>query len=46
VAKVSVGAIHDWRLAERVRFGVGGLYDFNFGGDPNGAMAFVRFKID
>jgi hypothetical protein len=55
VSKISVGAIHDWRLAEHVRSGVGGLYAFDFvpaglepsyGGDPNGAMAFVRLKID
>jgi hypothetical protein len=56
VGKVSVGAVHDWRLAEHVKFGVGGLYAVNFvpgalkplyGGDsPNGAMGFVRFKLD
>jgi hypothetical protein len=55
VGKVSVGAVHDWRLAENVKVGVGGLYAFNFvprglegayGGDPNGAMAFVRLKIE
>ena len=55
VAKVSLGAVHDWRLSENVKFGVGGLYAFNFvpdgleaayGGDPNGAMAFVRLKIE
>ena len=54
VAKISVGAIHDWPVAEHIRLGVGGLYAFNFvpgalepayGGDPNGAMAFVRLKI-
>jgi len=42
-------------VAEHVKFGIGGLYAFNFvpaglegsyAGDPNGAMAFVRFKID
>ena len=55
VAKASVGAIHDWRIAEHVRFGVGGLYAINrvpagleasYGGDPDGAMIFLRLKID
>ncbi len=55
VGKVSLGAIHDFELAENVKFGVGGLYAFNFvpsalepsyGGDPRGGMAFVRLKID
>lgn len=54
VGKASIGAVRDWRLSERVSFGVGGLYAFNFvpdalepayGGDPNGAMAFVRLKL-
>jgi hypothetical protein len=55
VAKVSLGAIRDFRVAPNVKFGIGGLYAFNFvpdaleseyGGDPNGAMAFIRLKID
>ena len=55
VGKASVGAIHDWRVAKHVLFGVGGLYALDFvptaleasyGGDPHGAMAFVRVKID
>jgi hypothetical protein len=56
VGKVSVGAIHDWRVAEHVKVGLGGLYAWNFvpdalaplygQTDPKGAMAFVRFKID
>ena len=50
-----MGLIHDWRLADHVRFGVGGLYSLNqvpgaleplYGGDPHGAMLFVRLKID
>jgi hypothetical protein len=55
VGKVSVGAVHDWRLADHVKFGVGALYAVNFvpgalkplygGGDPDGAMGFVRLKI-
>ncbi|MDY6923262.1 MAG: hypothetical protein SWI22_04790 [Pseudomonadota bacterium] len=55
VAKASVGAVHDWRLAENVRFGLGALYSLNripaalepaYGGDPDGGMVFVRLKID
>lgn len=47
----SLGAIHDWRLAEHWKFGLGGLYAFDFapssptagyGANPHGAMAFVR----
>jgi hypothetical protein len=37
----SLGAIHDWRLAEHWKFGMGGLYAFDFapsssGGSPTG----------
>lgn len=55
VAKASVGLVRDFRIAKHLKFGVGGLYAFNFvpneikalyGGNPNGAMGFVRFKID
>ena len=55
VAKVSLGALHDFRLADHVRLGIGGLYALNFvpsglealyGGDPGGAMLFVRLKVD
>ena len=55
VSKASVGAVRDWRIAKHVRFGLGGLYAMNrvptaleplYGGDPDGAMLFVRLKID
>ena len=55
VAKASIGAVHDWTIAPRVRFGLGGLYTINrvpaglepfYGGDPHGRMIFVRLKID
>jgi hypothetical protein len=55
VSKVSAGLIRDVRLGEHVRLGLGGLYALNFvprglegsyGGDPNGAMLFLRLKID
>ncbi|MES2256825.1 MAG: hypothetical protein V4559_17515 [Pseudomonadota bacterium] len=53
--KVSFGGIHDWRLAENWKFGLGGLYAFDFtpssptepyGGGAHGAMAFVRVIAD
>jgi hypothetical protein len=55
VAKASLGAVRDFRLAGHVKLGVGGLVAFNFvppqlealyAGDPKGAMAFLRLKID
>ena len=55
VAKVSLGAIYDFRLADRVRLGVGAQYDFNlvpadlessYGGDPHGAAVFLRLKVE
>ncbi len=55
VAKASVGVVRDWRVSARATVGIGGLYAFNFvpaalerayGGDPNGAMAFVRLKLE
>jgi hypothetical protein len=51
----SLGAIHDWRLAEHWKAGLGGLYAFDFapssstvayGGAPHGAMAFVRLVAE
>jgi hypothetical protein len=55
VGKVSLGAIRDVRVAPHVRLGLGGLYALNFvpapleplyGGDPHGAMLFLRLRID
>ncbi|HEX8528071.1 hypothetical protein [Allosphingosinicella sp.] len=55
VAKLSAGLIRDVRLGEHVRLGAGGLYALNFvpagletsyGGDPEGAMLFLRLRID
>jgi hypothetical protein len=56
VGKVSLGAIHDFRLAENLALGVGGLFAVNFvpngleplygGNNPIGAMGFVRLKLD
>jgi hypothetical protein len=53
--KVSLGLVRDFAVADHLRLGVGGLYAFNFvpgslesayGGDPNGAMGFVRLKVE
>jgi hypothetical protein len=55
VSKVSAGLIRDVRVRENVRIGVGGLYAWNFvpaaleasyGGDPGGAMLFLRLRVD
>jgi len=55
VGKASLGAIRDFRVAPNVRLGIGGLYALNFvpsglealyAGDPDGAMAFIRLRID
>lgn len=55
VAKASVGLIRDFRLGRHVRVGAGALYALNFvpgrlealyEGDPDGAMLFLRLRID
>lgn len=52
VRKAAVGAIHDWRLSDAVKFGVGGLVDVidapgGLGyGDAGGGMVFVRLKVE
>ncbi|HEX5184078.1 MAG TPA: hypothetical protein VFW19_13145 [Allosphingosinicella sp.] len=55
VGKISLGAIRDFRLAPHLSFGVGALVarDFvprplaaSYGGDRDGAMAFIRLKFD
>ena len=56
VGKVSVGAVRDFRVAEHVSLGAGGLVALNFvpdgladtygGHNPVGAMGFVRLKLD
>jgi hypothetical protein len=53
--EVSLGAIHDWAIAEHWKFGLGGLYAFDFapsspaatyGSAPRGAMGFVRLVAE
>jgi hypothetical protein len=56
VGKVSLGGVKDFKLAEHVALGVGGLFAVNFvpdglaplygGHNPSGAMGFVRLKLD
>ncbi len=55
VAKLSVGAIRDWRATNHVKLGIGALYAVDFvpsalgkvyGDSPHGAMAFARLKVD
>ncbi len=53
--EVSLGAIHDWPIAEHWKIGLGGLYAFDFapssptasyGGAPHGAFGFVRLVAE
>jgi hypothetical protein len=56
VGKVSIGVVHDFRVADHLALGVGGLFAVNFvpdgleplygGSNPIGAMGFVRLKIE
>jgi hypothetical protein len=55
VGKVSLGAMYELPVAKHLKLGLGALYAFNFvpdaiesvyGGDPEGAMGFLRIKID
>jgi hypothetical protein len=55
VGKISVGAIRDFRIAPHLRLGLGAQVTQNFvppaleplyAGDPRGAMAFIRLKLD
>ena len=56
VGKISVGAVRDFRIAEHLSLGIGGLFAINFVPDglaprygannPTGAMGFVRLKLD
>ena len=55
VGKVSLGAVRDFRIADHLSLGAGGLVSVNFvpdaiaplygGNNPVGAMAFVRLKL-
>jgi|CXWL01.1.fsa_nt_gi hypothetical protein len=54
VQRLSLGAIRDWRINESTLIGIGALaqqhfasdaLEPNYGGDPQGAMAFLRLKV-
>jgi hypothetical protein len=55
VGKVSLGAVRDFRIAENLSLGAGGLLSVNFipdalaplygGHNPTGAMGFIRLKL-
>jgi hypothetical protein len=55
VGKASLGAVRDFRIADHLAIGAGGLVALNFvpdalaplygGSNPTGEMAFVRFKL-
>ncbi len=51
----SLGAIHDWEIADHWKIGLGGLYAFDFapssavagyGANPHGTMGFVRLLAE
>src|SRR4051794_24532957 len=56
VGKVSIGAVRDFKIAEHLSLGAGGLFAVNFvpeslaplygGNNPTGAMGFVRLRLD
>jgi hypothetical protein len=56
VGKLSLGVVRDFRIAEHLSLGAGGLFSVNFvpdalaplygGHNPTGTMGFVRLKID
>jgi len=51
IGEATLGAIRDWRVAERWKVGLGGLYTFDlapssYGGEPHGAMIFTRLVAD
>jgi hypothetical protein len=53
VGQFSVGAVHDWQLAEHWKLGLGALHAFYFtpsslgyGGTPRGMMGFVRIVAE
>jgi len=56
VGKISLGAVRDFRIADHLSIGAGGLFAINFvpeplapfygSNNPAGTMAFVRLKLD
>jgi hypothetical protein len=54
VSEITVGGIHDWQIADHLKFGAGALCAFDivpsltptYGSDPHGLMGFVRLVAD
>ena len=55
VGALSLGLVHDWKLADHWKLGLGALYAFDFvpssltaayGADPHGTMLFLRVLAD
>lgn len=53
VGELSLGVVHDWRVAEHWKIGLGALHAFDaapgragYGGSPRGTMAFVRLVAE
>jgi hypothetical protein len=55
VGELTLGGIHDWKVADHAKFGLGASYTFDFvpssvapsyGSDPHGAMVFVRLGLE
>ena len=55
VGALTLGGIHDWKVADHAKIGLGASYAFDFvpsgvtpeyGGSPGGAMVFVRLGLE
>jgi hypothetical protein len=55
VGELTLGGIHDWKVADHFKFGLGASYTFDFvpspltpayGSDPRGAMVFIRLAAE
>jgi len=54
VSELTLGGIHDWKIAEHVKFGLGASYTFDFvpsltptyGSNPHGILGFARLKLE